>query len=165
MELGIQKFSKSFLDYKNFWNPFHNTNEILKFSKQPDHIIRSLLHHLICLMTYTSMVWKQFQNWIPITKSFQNHFQIPNDFQNLFSFNMESGIFQNCYKWWIDLRDSMIFMKEAICLKKWPVKHVKWCNRLQVIWFIHFENSKISFGLRNWFQKIFVTPKWFWKFL
>ena len=50
MEMGLQKFSKSFSDYENFWNPFHNKNEIPKFSKKIDHIIRSQLHHLICLI-------------------------------------------------------------------------------------------------------------------
>ena len=57
-----------------------------------NHIIRSLLHHL---MTCTSIVWNQFWNWIGITKIFKIIFGLRQLFEINFIFQMRSWNFQN----------------------------------------------------------------------
>ena len=137
---------------------------------------------IIChfLMTCTSLVWNLSRNWIQITKNFQNHFQIPKDFQNHFWFNMESGNFQNCFKWWIDSLGLQDLAQRGYLLNKMTCKT---CQMMQqpsdymiyqfwkfpdLIWNMkliskNFRNPKmilkifvIPIQFQNWFQTIEV---------
>ena len=118
-------------------------------------------------MTCTSIVWKQFQNWIQITKNFGNHFQIPKDFQN--SFLIQNGIRKNTK--WFQVVDRLLGSPrpwlKGYLLKKWPMIQQASDYRIQIFWKFPDLNCNAKLISKNFCNpkiilKNFVIPIQFW---